>query len=230
MRIRTIGEVMTTDVVRGCASTSLGDVARLLDAHHVSGLPVVDSDDKVIGVISRNDLTRRQAPGSGLRRALSVLHLRPAHGRRPAKRTWARGWTAEQLMSTPAVSVHPGQDVAQAARIMKRRQISRLPVVDEEDRLIGIVTRRSLLRAFLHSDEDIREQVGCRVRANARLAPGHPLHVSVRDGLVTLEGRVTGNGDISPAVWSAWRVDGVVGVVNELVASSEPGAEAKLWD
>ncbi|MFE0511809.1 CBS domain-containing protein [Streptomyces sp. NPDC058964] len=212
---RTVGEVMTREVVEAHRETSFKDVARLLDRHRISGLPVVDHDDKVVGVISETDLIRRQAarsvPGRGRRLWTPAL-------RRSARRTAAvaRATRAQELMSSPAITVHPEQRVEDAARIMERRGVERLPVVDEEDRLIGIATRRDLLRVFLRTDEEIRRDVIDDVLNRALCLPPHIVVVSVLDGMVTLEGRLEHRSDIPLAIQLTWRIDGVVGVVNSL--------------
>jgi len=191
---RIVGEVMTREVVEARRETPFKDVARLLDEHRISGLPVVDQDDKVLGVISGTDLIRRQA-------ARAVGGLAP---------------TAAELMSTPAITVHPEQRVADAARVMERHGVERLPVVDEEDRLIGIATRRDLLRVFLRTDEEIRREILYEVLPRATEGPAHTVDVSVRDGMVTLSGGPSGLSDVPLLIRRLWRVDGVVGVVNRL--------------
>jgi CBS domain-containing protein len=191
---RIVGEVMTREVVEARRETPLKDLARLLDEHRISGLPVVDQDDKVLGVVSGTDLIRRQA-------------ARPVGGLAP---------TAADLMSTPAITVHPEQRVADAARVMERHGVERLPVVDEEDRLIGIATRRDLLRVFLRTDEEIRREILDGVLPRATEGRAHTVAVSVRDGMVTLSGRPAGLSDIPLLIGRLWRVDGVVGVVNRL--------------
>ncbi|MEU1515599.1 CBS domain-containing protein [Streptomyces sp. NPDC005811] len=191
---RVVGEVMTREVVQARRETPFKDVVRLLDRHRISGMPVVDEDDKVVGVISGTDLIRHQA------------------GRSPD----GRAVTARELMSTPAITVHPEQRIADAARVMERRGVERLPVVDEEDRLIGIATRRDLLRVFLRTDDEIRREVLDDVlpRVLGRTAP--EVTVAVRDGVVTLHGPLGHGGDPALAIRLAYRVDGVVGVVNRL--------------
>ncbi|WP_063787213.1 CBS domain-containing protein [Streptomyces sp. NBRC 110028] len=187
MKTRTVGEVMTSEVVCASRQTPFDDVVRLLGRHRISGLPVVDHDDKVVGVVSGTDLT---------------------HG--------SVATTAEELMTTPAVTVHPEQRVPDAARLMERQNVDRLPVVDEEDRLIGIATRRDLLRVFLRTDEEIRRQVIDEVLVGALGLPAGAAAVSVRDGMVLLEGRLRHRGDVPVAVRLTWRVEGVIGVVNRL--------------
>ncbi|MEU0830289.1 CBS domain-containing protein [Streptomyces sp. NPDC005969] len=186
MNTHTVGEVMTSEVVCASRQTPLDDVVRLLDRHRISALPVVDHDDKVVGVVSGADL---------------------AHG--------SVATTAGELMTTPAVTIHPEQRVSDAARLMARQAVDRLPVVDEEDRLIGIATRRDLLRIFLRTDEEIRQRVVEVLVSSLRLPPG-AVAVSVRDGMVMLEGRLHHRSDVPLAVRSAWRLEGVVGVVSRL--------------
>lgn len=216
MKTSKVGEVMTSDVVGARRETPFKDVAQLLARHRISGLPVVDADDKVLGVISESDLIRRQAAQAeedhrGRRFRLPALRrkVRIAAAR-------ARAMTAGQLMSTPAITVHPEQPVADAARVMERHHVERLPVVDDEDRLIGIATRRDLLRVFLRTDEEIRQEIIDEVLTRAMCLPPHAVIVSVHAGAATLEGRLERRSDIPLVVQLAWRVDGVVGVVNSL--------------
>ncbi|MFE1461800.1 HPP family protein [Streptomyces nigra] len=193
MMTRIVGEVMTGEVVEARRETPAGELARLLDRHRIGGLPVLDHDDKVVGVVARADLAGRRAR-----------------------------CTAAEVMSTPAVTVHPEQRVAAAARVMERHRVDRLPVVDEEDRLIGIATRRDLLRVFLRTDDEIRREVTDAVLPRV-LSPTGPcaVTVSVRDGVVTLAGRLSDPDAVALAVRSVWRVDGVVGVVNHLTGLTD---------
>ena len=218
MKIHTVGEVMTGEVVQAHRGTPFKEVVRLLDAHRISGVPVVDHDDKVVGVVSGTDLVRGQAARSGRRQDRRYrLPLLPLL-RRPKHRAaaGARAATAGELMSTPAITVHPEQPVPDAARVMERHGIERLPVVDEEDRLIGIATRRDLLRVFLRTEEDIRRQVADEILVAAPGLPPDAVVVSVRDGLVTLAGCLERREDVARAVRSTWQVDGVVGVFSSL--------------
>ena len=215
MRTRTVGEVMTGDVVEARREMSFKEVARLMDGHRISGLPVVDHDDKVVGVISESDLIRGQAARAE-RDAGHRLRM-------PALRRTTRGTavkagatTAGQLMSTPAVTVHPEQRIADAARVMERHHIERLVVVDEEDRLIGIATRHDLLRVFLRTDDEIRQDVLDEVLIRAMDLPPRTVFVTVHEGMVTLEGRLEHRSEIPRAIQLTWRVDGVVGVMNSL--------------
>ncbi|MFF8600961.1 CBS domain-containing protein [Streptomyces sp. NPDC015232] len=211
---------MTGEVVRARPDTSVGELARMLASHRISGVPVVDDDDKVLGVVSRTDLTGRRA---GLGRSGAARRRLPGFLKRLDRtRSVASSVPAAELMTSPAVTVHPEQRVVDAARIMERRHIDRLPVVDEEDRLIGITTRRDLLRVFLRTDEEIRVEVLDAVTARAAVAHrAGRFRVDVRDGMVTLAGSTGPEVDPSMLVRAVWRVDGVVGVVNRLTAGQE---------
>lgn len=196
MTAHIVGEIMTRDVVRARRTTPFKEVVRLLDHHRISGLPVLDTDDKVLGVLSGSDLVRCQAHRDG-----------PAPS--PAV-------TAGDVMSSPAITVHPEQTVPDAARLMERRGVERLPVVDEADRLIGIATRRDLLRVFLRPDDDICRQVTEEIVITTPKLSPDAVRVFVRDGVVTLEGRVEARSQVPELVHAVWRLDGVVGVVNGL--------------
>ncbi|MFH7594413.1 CBS domain-containing protein [Streptomyces racemochromogenes] len=188
-----VGQVMSGDVVKARPDTSVKELVRLLTGHRISGLPVVDDDDKVVGVVSRTDLTR--LPGDGAGGVAGRL-------------------TAGALMTTPAVTVHPEQCVAVAARVMERRHVDRLPVVDEEDRLVGIATRRDLLRVFRRTDDEIRSDVAAEVSAHLPASGGAAVRVRVKDGVVTLQGLASPSVDPFALLRAAWRVEGVVGVTH----------------
>ncbi|NBM19812.1 CBS domain-containing protein [Streptomyces sp. GC420] len=215
MKHRKVGTVMTSDVVRVTPTTPFKDVAELLAHHHISGLPVVDDDEKVVGVISETDLMHRQArqdDGLGEQRRWRPRLTRSAR-RADIK---ARARTAAELMSSPPVTVKAVESIAAAARTMAEHRVERLPVLDEEDRLVGIVTRRDLLQVFLRSDEDIRAEIIEEVLVRALWLAPQTIGVTVRGGVVTLEGRLERRSEVPIAVRMAGQVDGVVAVVDHL--------------
>ncbi len=216
MKHNKVGSVMTMDVVRAVYGTPFKEVARLLADHRISGLPVVDEDDRVTGVISETDLMAHQAatpdpdePSRGFRFAT----LRPTARRRTAKATARR---AGQLMSTPPVTVHADDTIIEAARTMAQRHVERLPVLDEEDRLVGIVTRRDLLQVFLRPDADIRDEVIDEVLVRAMWLAPSSIDVSVSEGVVTLAGQLERKSETAIAASMTRQIDGVVAVVDKL--------------
>ncbi|MGW2380059.1 CBS domain-containing protein [Streptomyces sp. NPDC001658] len=211
MKATRIGSLMVGEVVTVGRDASFKQVARLLGEHRISGLPVVDEDDKVLGVISETDLILRQARRTGARAWAGRLR----HGVRGAA-VKSRARTAGGLMSAPAVTVWVDATVPEAARLMAAHHVERLPVVDEEDRLVGIVTRRDLLRIFLRTDEEIRAAVKQEVLVNTLWLTPQNIAVDVRDGVVTLTGRMERRSEKVIALRTTGRVDGVVGVVDRL--------------
>ncbi|MFD9822944.1 CBS domain-containing protein [Streptomyces violascens] len=210
------GSVMTGDVVKATSDTPFKEVARLLAEHHISGLPVVDDDEKVIGVISETDLLAHEAslPEPHRKARRFRLPRMSRTGRRFQAKADAR--TAGQLMSTPAITVSAENTIAEAARVMVANRVERLPVTDEESRLVGIVTRRDLLGIFLRGDEEIRHEVIREVLVNALWLTPQTISVQVQDGVVTLDGTLERRSEIPMAVQMTGQVDGVVAVVDKL--------------
>ncbi|MFP8904490.1 CBS domain-containing protein [Streptomyces atacamensis] len=209
MKHKVVGAVMTIDVVKAHPTTPFKQIAHLLARHGISGLPVVDDDDKVLGVVSETDLLAHQARQG--------TDGPPPKGRAGRRRGAAgRPLTAGELMTAPAVTVHALDSVARAARTMVAHGVQRLPVLDEEERLVGIVTRRDLLGVFLRPDADIRAQVVDEVLVRSLWLSPDTVSVSVSDGVVTLTGRVERRSEIPVATALIRHLDGVVDVVSRL--------------
>ncbi|MEU5893671.1 CBS domain-containing protein [Streptomyces sp. NPDC047461] len=216
MKHNKVGSVMTTEVVRATYGTTFKEVARLLGDHRISGLPVVDEDEKVIGVLSETDLLLRQAQTPAPyepKKRFRLATLTRAGRRRAAK---ARARTAGQLMSQPPITVPAAATIVEAARTMARHHIERLPVLDEEQRLVGIVTRRDLLQVFLRPDAEIRAEVIDEVLVRALWLPPRGIDVAVTEGVVTLSGQMERKSETEIAVSMTRQMDGVVAVVDKL--------------
>ncbi|MFG2867425.1 CBS domain-containing protein [Streptomyces sp. NPDC048338] len=204
MQHRTVFEVMTHEVVSAAPDTPFKEIARLLSAHDVSAVPVVDGERRVIGIVSEADLLRTTAELPDLEgRWAGVRLLSRENGLPDAE-------TAADLMTGPAVVARPSWNLVETARTMNSKGVKRLPVTDETGRLVGIVSRTDLLRPFLRSDTAIREEIEHDVlSATLRLAPDS-IRVSVTDGVVTLSGQVDARGDIAVITRLCRSVDGVV--------------------
>ena len=216
MKHSKVGALMTADVVRAEYGTPFKEVARLLAEHRISGLPVVDDGEKVLGVISETDVMARQAEirdPSEPPRLLRRPRWTPGSRARRAK---AQARTAGQLMSRPAITVPSEATVVQAARVMAQHRVERLPVVDDEERLVGIITRRDLLEVFLRPDAEIREAIRNEVLGRALWLPPDAVDVDVREGVVTLTGQLERRVETTSVVEMCRRMDGVVAVVDHL--------------
>lgn len=211
-----VGSLMTMDVVRAEYDTPAEEVARLLADHRIDGLPLVDQDDRVIGVVSASDLTAHEPATPHPHRSRSRFgfpELSPAARRRSVR---APARTAGELMSAPPVTAHAEDTIVEAARTMARRGVKTLPVLDEEDRLVGVVTRRDLLRVFLRPDAEIREEVIEEVLVRVLWLMPRSIEVVAADGVVTLAGRLERRSEAEIAVAMTRQIDGVVAVVGEL--------------
>jgi CBS-domain-containing membrane protein len=206
-----VRDVMTQDVVTVDEHASLKEVARLLTEHRVSALPVLDGEGRVVGVVSEADLMPKEEfpegqPGGRL-----------FQGRRRREiRAKAAGDTAAELMTSPAVTIGPDAGVAEAARLLHRHGIKRLPVVDPAGPLLGIVSRADLLKVFLRADADIAREVRQQVLRRAMWIDPDTVAVEVHDGVVTLAGQLERRSLIPIVVSLVRGLDGVVDVVDRL--------------
>jgi CBS domain-containing protein len=211
MKVR---EVMTTDVITVDPDTSFKDVVEVLLRNEVSGLPVVDADGAVVGMVTEADVLATGAYPGRRRRTLSVLSDllagRDVH--------WARkaaGAKAEDLMNTPVLTAEPGDDVRAIARAMVELRVKRLPVV-EDGRLVGIVSRPDVLRLFDRSDAEIEADIRARLANPLEVPEDYEVRFFVHDGVVTLEGSVHHESDARVVEGMVERVRGVVRVESRL--------------
>jgi CBS domain-containing protein len=212
---RRVSDVMTTAVVTVDRITPYQEIDRLLTRHRISGVPVLKIGREVVGVVSETDLLA--AEDESRRRARMAGSI----GRRWHLRKQAHvHLTAGALMTSPAITIGPDATIPGAARLMNTAHISRLPVVDDHGKLVGIVSRRDLLSVFLRPDADIAHDAR-QVLDELPLADARALTAEVRHGVVTLTGTIRPEADheqdLMPlTVQLIWDIDGVVDVVNRL--------------
>jgi CBS-domain-containing membrane protein len=161
--------------------------------HRVSGLPVVKVGREVAGVVTEADLLAAQAA--------TARRLHSASRQTLWQRDRHPALTAGELMPAPAITIRPNATIPAAARLMNTHHVRRLPVVDEQGRIVGIVNRRDLLSVFLRPDEDIAADIR-RVLDGVIAAAPREADAAVRNGIVTLTGTLgpkTGpHGDLIP--------------------------------
>ena len=222
-----VRDVMTTPVVTADWMTPYKEITVLMAEHKISAVPVLTSGRHVAGVVSEADLLRVLEKHARAAQLESDGRLR----RHPGDEKHL-DVTAGELMTSPAVTIHPDATLPAAARLMNSSHVKRLPVVDSGTvfgggaggDLIGIVSRCDLLSVFLRPDEDIAWEVR-QMLTEILLADPARVTVQVRNGIVTMAGQVGSAAQhdlIRIAVRLTWNIDGVVDVVNKLGASITP--------
>ncbi|MFI8100767.1 CBS domain-containing protein [Streptomyces sp. NPDC086023] len=187
--LHTVDDVMTRVVVSVGHDTAFKDVVEAMRRWHVSALPVLAEGGRVIGVVSEADL------------------LLNAQDTDPDRAT-----TAERMMTRPAVTVAKDDPVTAAARLMARGHLKRLPVVDGDGRLIGVVSRGDLLKVYLRPDADIGAEIRELLAYHLLPHGSAEVDVHVAQGVAHLHGSLPDPALEDVVVRAAGTVPGVVGV------------------
>ena len=207
-----VKDVMTTRVVSVTRDASFRTMVAALRDHRVSAFPVLDDDGKVIGVVSEADMLAKEALDSepeGMPGMIAGMLRRKEHEK-------ARGTTAGDIMTSPPITVSPDDTLERAARLMYTRKVKRLPVIDANGHLVGIVGRSDLLSVFDRPDEAIRREILDEVIRRDLSTDPAVFTVLVKDGIVTLEGMAETSDFGHDIVQRVRHVQGVVAVRDRL--------------
>ena len=207
-----VQELMTTPVLSIGPEASLKDVAEIFVERGISGLPVCDVENHVVGVISEGDILYKEHDPSTGRKGGPLAWL--IDGNTPAV-IKSRALTVREAMTSPALTVTPWSSVSEAARLMTERGISRLPVV-RNDELVGIVTRTDLVRAFTRSDGEIERELRDEVLERTLWLEPDTVELEVKRGAVKLAGMLQTRSDATLLERMVARIPGVVAVTSEL--------------
>ena len=207
-----VQELMTAPVLSIGPEASLKDVAAIFVERGISGLPVCDVENHVLGVISEGDILYKEHDPKTGRRGGLLAWL--ADGTTAAV-TKSKAETVRQAMTSPPITVAPWSSVSEAARLMTEHGINRLPVV-KGDELVGIVTRTDLVRAFTRSDEEIERELRDEVLERTMWLDRDTVQIEVKRGAVTLAGMLPTRSDASLLERMVARTPGVVSVAGEL--------------
>jgi len=206
-----VQEIMTRDVVTVGPDADLRDVAKVLVDNGISGLPVCGVRRELLGIVSEGDIIVKEGGPREQRGFLGRFRRTEATTAQKARAVKVR-----EAMTTPVVTISPHTSVAEAARRMSDLGIKRLPVV-QDDKLVGIVSRTDLVRAFVRSDDEIRREIReDLLRATLWLEVPDAVQVRVEHGAVRLSGQVETATDAALLERFAARVPGVVSVRAEV--------------
>jgi CBS domain-containing protein len=206
-----VEQVMSRDVVTVAPEATLKDVTELLVRHRIAGVPVCATGGVVLGVVSEADilwkeLGLRAGPRSIVDRILELAYEEEAR---------AAATTAAEAMTSPAITVTPGVSVAKAAELMIEHRVNRLPVV-ADGRLVGIVARADLVRAFNRTDEEIEREISDDVLLHTLWVDPDSVSLVVLGGKVSVAGEVENRSTAELVEAYIRRVPGVVSVHSAL--------------
>lgn len=188
---------MSTDVVAVSEDTPIKDAARLMFRHRVSGLPVCDEESCLVGIITEADFLRLEV-------AKQVAdHVQPVE-------------TVGQVMSRGVVTIGPNEPIAEAAKVMVIQGVKRLPVVDDESRMLGILSRLDVVAAFTRPDEVIEDEIREDVLRRILFIDPDAIEVRVTDGTAYFSGEIGTRNESRLLGELARRLDGIMRVENKL--------------
>lgn len=211
MREPTVSSLMTREVISADVETSFKELVQLLEDNGISAVPVLDGGYPV-GVVSEADLVPKEEFRGGTAEAPGLF------AGRDAKHRWdqAAGLTARDLMTSPVRSVTPDTSASAAARELAAAGVRRLFVLDRDGALVGVLSRRDLLKLFLREDGELRTTIRDEILGRTLWVDPDTVDVEVADGVVTLQGRLERQSEIDIAEHLVRSLPGVVDVQNRL--------------
>lgn len=209
-----VKDVMTTAVITAGEDSPYKDLVGLMTSNGISGLPVTDDDGRLVGIVTEADLLLAEEDEPRHRTMLLRWAVNPKRLAALAKS--AEGLRAVDIMTRDVVIVRPDDTVREAANTLLKAEVKRLPVVDDEGRVVGIVSRRDLLAPYLRPDEEIAREVKEDLIFRTMWIDPTTIRVRVDGGVVRLEGRVDHKSSKDLMVELVGRLDGVVGVDDRL--------------
>ena len=219
MRVK---DVMTRDVVSVGANEPVVKAARLMLQNRISGLPVVDTEGELVGIVTEGDFLRRGELGTQRRRP-KWLEFIVGPGKLAEEYVHTSGRKVEEIMTPDPATVAEDDTLEDVVEIMERRHIKRLPVM-RSGRMVGIVSRANLMHALASIAREMPAPAGgdSTIRENILAAIGQQhwaprVNVVVKNGIVELWGVVTDERERRGLVVAAENVAGVKQVHDHLV-------------
>jgi CBS-domain-containing membrane protein len=212
---------MTYPVITVSPDAPIQEIARILTEHRISGVPVVDNNAKLAGIITEADLLLKEAGPEGIPKlALFIPHLMREKTEQLRR---YEGKVARDIMTREVITAAEETPVRKLAALLARNRINRIPIL-RGDIVVGIVSRNDILKAFNQPDERLRQQVLDLLRDDLWIRP-ESLEIRVKDGLVTIRGEVARKSEVMLIADFVRGLDGVIDVgVSDLAYSIDDRA------
>lgn len=204
-----IRDLMTTTVITIAPEAPLKEAARRMIEAGVSGLPVTTEDGDLVGVITEADFVKTEANRGNTKRH------RPLRWFTHRDEIPSEALTVADVMTAEVITLPSEADHSEAARLMEKSKVKRVPVVDD-GRLVGVVSRRDVLRAFTRPDGVIVAELEDQVLRKILWIEPKAIRIACTDGNVRLSGRLETRSDAQLVVEFARRIDGVASVHDQL--------------
>lgn len=202
-------DLMTTDVVTIHPDQTIKDAARMMVNERVSGLPVVDDSGKLIGIVTEADFLEREVDKEGPSGGLLGAVFGPSERHPDAV-------TVREVMSANVITVASDATLAEAARVMAGNSVKRLPIVDADGKVLGVLSRADIVAAFARPDELIDDEIREDITKRILFIDPDTLDISVTDGIVALGGELPTKTDARILEELCRRLEGVVSVDSSL--------------
>lgn len=233
MHTLTVAEVMTEHVLSVREETPFKELVRLMKTHDVSGLPVLDSAGCLVGIVTEADLLDVMGEPGGVKKRHTqfgkLLDRLLTPGPTNAIDRATAHTSARALMTREVITTTPETTLREAARRIAESGVKRLPVIDAENRLVGILSRQDLLRPYLQDDERIREEVIENLARKVLWIDPSTIKVLVDQGVVSLHGVVAKQSQKDILIELTRGVDGVIQVTDHMAAAENDRGFEPEW-
>jgi CBS domain-containing protein len=223
MKKRTVADIMTRETVTLSPTDTVHEAAARLAQHRISGAPVVDQGE-LVGILSEADLMHAAIPPASIEKTRSTTMAVLGLFLRGQATVPGEDATVGSVMTDDVVTIGPTTSIWDAAAVMERRRLKRLPVVDDEGDLIGIISRADLVAAMARTDEELREDVLDAISIAGEESV-KDVDVEINQGSATLTGTADRKTTKDLALKLAAQVPGILEVVDRLAFEADDTKE-----
>lgn len=197
-------DLMASEVISVQRDTALRQAARIMVEHGISGLPVTDGEDTLVGIISEGDFLRKEVDRGALTSTglLGLLF--------DDRESLAEAEMVGEVMSDNVFTISPDATLVEAARTMATHGVKRLPVVDRDGKLVGIISRRDIVNAFTRPDELIEDEIREDILKRLLFLDPDLVDSEVSGGVVKISGELPTRSDVRLLEAMVQRTDGVI--------------------